>query len=885
MGIRTINWRLARWLIAMAGAVLLLSIFGAQARADVTVTVNTTSDDTTAGNGTCSLREAITYADGTAEADCAAGTASGTTTISLPAGHYVLSGGELAVTGPTVITGSGSSNTVIDANGTSRVLNIGTTQVTLNGVTVTGGQSSAPLSLHLCGIFLLCFSPVNGNPGGGILNQGTLTITNSAITGNDAGNGTSGSGNDSAGENGGAGGSGGGIYSTLTLTISNSTITANKAGAGAAGNTGASSSTAAGGAGGNGGAGGSGGGIDQAGGTVTITDSMVSGNSSGRGGDGGTGGTTTAAGFAGGVGGTAGAASGGGGIENAGNLSVSRSTFSANTTGGGGRGGNGGPGTTSGGAAGGGGAGGPGGAIDSSTQDVLQNATLTGNVAATGGAAGTPGSGGASAAAGTAGAGGALNQTAASGALTQSTVASNSAAGLGGGLEQSGTGAISFTNSIIASNHTGSSASNCGGAMITAQGTNILFGDNTCGTAGGDPRLQPLADNGGPVQTMALGSGSSAVNVVPTNDCLATDARGVARPQGSTCDAGAYELAAASVSGVSASANSTSTASVIASINPNFKDTTVLVRYGTTTAYGSTTPAQDLGSANSGTSFSARLSNLTPGTSYHAQVVATNADGTSTSGDVTFTTLTPVSATLAAASVSANKLAVTIVCDHGNPSDLCSGPVTVTSQVTSAGGKPVAITAAKKKPKPAKRTTKRVTVASSRYSVSTGHRTTITLALNKRGRALLNARYKVPATVKVGGTTSATRTVTFSYGRVRSGVGYTWKFFRSYTVAELLTVTALPDRAKVTLSCHGGGCPFAKKTFALKRKAKSRSLALAAKLKQAHLRPHTTVRVAITAANAVGKVVTFTMVANDDPRVASACLVPGARTPSACATK
>lgn len=73
--------------------------------------------------------------------------------------------------------------------------------------------------------------------------------------------------------------------------------------------------------------------------------------------------------------------------------------------------------------------------------------------------------------------------------------------------------------------------------------------------------------------------------------------------------------------------------------------------YGTTTAYGSTTPQGTIGSCPSGISppspycsvpkkrrVSADISNLTPCTTYHFQLVATNPDGTTNGGDNTFTT-------------------------------------------------------------------------------------------------------------------------------------------------------------------------------------------------------------------------------------------------------
>ncbi|MGF1473315.1 MAG: choice-of-anchor Q domain-containing protein, partial [Rubrobacteraceae bacterium] len=60
------------------------------------------------------------------------------------------------------------------------------------------------------------------------------------------------------------------------------------------------------------------------------------------------------------------------------------------------------------------------------------------------------------------------------------------------------------------------------------------------GTA--DPGLGFLADNGGPTLTHALEAGSPALDNVLTEACdVQTDQRGVARPQGPACDSGSYE--------------------------------------------------------------------------------------------------------------------------------------------------------------------------------------------------------------------------------------------------------------------------------------------------------------------------------------------------------
>ncbi len=57
-----------------------------------------------------------------------------------------------------------------------------------------------------------------------------------------------------------------------------------------------------------------------------------------------------------------------------------------------------------------------------------------------------------------------------------------------------------------------------------------------------DALLGPLADNGGPTLTHALGAGSPAIDAADAGACPATDQRGVARPQGAGCDVGAFEL-------------------------------------------------------------------------------------------------------------------------------------------------------------------------------------------------------------------------------------------------------------------------------------------------------------------------------------------------------
>jgi hypothetical protein len=74
------------------------------------------------------------------------------------------------------------------------------------------------------------------------------------------------------------------------------------------------------------------------------------------------------------------------------------------------------------------------------------------------------------------------------------------------------------------------------------------------------------------------------------------------------------------------------------SVNPNGLATTYHFDFGLTSAYGSSTSAANAGSGTSALSASASLSGLSPGTTYHYQLVATNSAGTSGGGDRTFAT-------------------------------------------------------------------------------------------------------------------------------------------------------------------------------------------------------------------------------------------------------
>ena len=80
------------------------------------------------------------------------------------------------------------------------------------------------------------------------------------------------------------------------------------------------------------------------------------------------------------------------------------------------------------------------------------------------------------------------------------------------------------------------------------------------------------------------------------------------------------------------------TATLNGFVNPNKEDTTYYFEYGTTTAYGSRTPDQTA-TGNAGKDVEAKITGLSPGTTYHYRLVATNPSGSDRGDDVAFTTL------------------------------------------------------------------------------------------------------------------------------------------------------------------------------------------------------------------------------------------------------
>ncbi len=458
-----------RLLFAVPAVAILVVAAAADPALATTITVNDGGDTPVAG--ACTLREAILAANtGAAVGGCAAGT--GIDTIKIAVARVTLSqpdsGTADAATGDldidhTLTIDGAAGGTTVDGAQLDRIFDIaGTGNVTMTGLTITGGLTPLDPVLHA--------QAKSGEMGGGIRNAGALTLALVTITGNATGSGadlpalTGGAGDDfPSGGTAGSGGAGGGIANTGTLTMTESTVDHNITGNGGHGAvvTGASDVTVGhGGAsanGGQGGAGGDGGGVFAAGPT-TITASTITDNVTGNGGVGevahaGMGGSPTGTSQAGGPGGRAiggsgypGGAGGGIAIENPGfsltaRSFISQSLIARNRTGAGGLGaagyaGGGGNASSSGTASGGaggegdGGTGGQGGAGGGIKADAgasfghildVTSTTITGNSTGAG-ANGGPGYG-------------------APGGRSQGTAGPNGGLGKGGNGGSAGTGA------------------------------------------------------------------------------------------------------------------------------------------------------------------------------------------------------------------------------------------------------------------------------------------------------------------------------------------------------------------------------------------------------------------------------------------------------------
>jgi hypothetical protein len=581
------------------------------------------------GSDGISLREAVTAANNT----FGPVTITFDPTVFATASTIKLTAGQLALTTSWAVAIEGpAAGVTLLGGGTTGVLqvNAGVT-ASISNLTITGGRGSASGGgLLNNGTATLTDCAISGNAiagtavdGAGLSSTGTLTLTDCTITGNTL---------NETGATSALGVGGAGLWSSGTATLTDCTVSGNSVT-----ETGADNLTS----------GGGGGGLLVAGGTATLTDCTVSGDTvtvnyaSADFGGGGlfvSSGTATLMGTTvsgNSVGGTGSGKSGGGLRIRAGaTLTLAECTVSGNTTGlsGGGLFNQGTATLTNCTVSGNSASSSGGGLVDQGTM-TLTGCTVSGNVATNNGGGlncNIPTSDiltltDCTVSGNTAGAsGGGLHDVVGTITLTNCTVSANSAA-TGGGLHANGV--ANLTNTIVAGN-TASTAPDVAGGTVTSAtilsngsgytsaptvtisggggtgatghavlnydyvllisidnggsgytspptitlsggggtgaaataniGSIISLGNNLIGKTDGspavwgetdltgtalaplDPKLAPLADNGGPTQTMALSADSPAVNAGTAVGAPSTDQRGYYRV--GNVDIGAFEF-------------------------------------------------------------------------------------------------------------------------------------------------------------------------------------------------------------------------------------------------------------------------------------------------------------------------------------------------------
>ena len=443
--------------------------------ATTTIHVSTTADDASA-NGNCTLREAVIAANTDTAVDrCPAGSGSdivllrgGTFTLTLTgpnedAGHS----GDLDIVGGLTIRGAGAGVTILDGGAfedyPDRVLHVLVgAAVIVSGVTIRGG---------LCG------------GGGGILNRGTLTISDSVLRDNIVNEVVS---------CGPIGGGGAAIYNSGALEIVRSTLSDNAV-HGAIGPDDVSYP---------------GGGLLNRG-TAVIRNTVISDNFAGAGGGISNTGSLEvidaeiSANFA---------RFWAAGLDNeAGSAVLTRTTVAENADGG----------ILNGGYNG------------TSAFLTLQDSTVSGNRAYR-----VPGA--------IFNFGGSINATGSTIANNESYASTPCPDGPPCPLPVAGIAAAAYLTNTILSNpgyrNCGTPAISFGNNLDSDGSCGLNAGGDLPSV---NAQLRPLADNGGPTRTHALRNASPAIDHVPAGQCAATDQRGVARPQppGGGCDVGAYEFA------------------------------------------------------------------------------------------------------------------------------------------------------------------------------------------------------------------------------------------------------------------------------------------------------------------------------------------------------
>lgn len=171
---------------------------------------------------------------------------------------------------------------------------------------------------------------------------------------------------------------------------------------------------------------------------------------------------------------------------------------------------------------------GEGGGIYSTANTGVENSTFSANKA------------------GAANGGGAFVEDGGEATLVYVTIANNSGTFGGGVYAKSSSNSKISLEKVVLSNNPGG---NCSGATLVSQGYN-LSSDHYCGSAftlptdknHKNPKLGPLANNGGPTLTHLPLAGSPLIDKGGPAGSITIDQRGLSRPQGPATDIGAVEV-------------------------------------------------------------------------------------------------------------------------------------------------------------------------------------------------------------------------------------------------------------------------------------------------------------------------------------------------------
>jgi hypothetical protein len=286
----------------------------------------------------------------------------------------------------------------------------------------------------------------------------------------------------------------------------------------------------------------------------------------------------------------------------------------------------------------------------------------------------------------------------------------------------SGTATINATHSNY-----GTEATSGGGDITNGGGNQLFKAPLFVDAAAGDHR-----------QAAASPTIDAGVNE-PLNGAYDFEGEGHTRRIGTT-DIGADEFPvpptastgpASAVTGQSA----TLTGSVIANAMPS----SYHFEWGPTTAYGNTTPSTGVGNGLSAAAATATLGGLSPATTYHYRIVATNAGGLAKGADQVFTT------------VGAPTMPPTTPRTSPPPASPFAGVRLLSSQLTMAGrfitlklscptaavGRCSGQTKLSARRRSSSRAAAPVTLGQARFSIAAGSQANVRLRVSRAGRQLL----------------------------------------------------------------------------------------------------------------------------------------------------